>query len=51
MDFEKTLEKFKSDIEVEIQALGINIESSLATVKLLLAGVLVLGIIAIFHFW
>jgi len=48
---DKSHEELANDIQVEIQALGINIEHSLSTVKVLLFGIFVLGIIALVHFW
>ncbi len=39
------------EIQTEIQALGINFEHSLAAVKILLFAILVLGIVALVHFW
>ena len=51
IDDEKSPGELASDIEVEIQALGINIEGSLVIVKLLLLGIIVLGTIALVHFW
>ena len=47
----KSNEELASDMQVEIQALGINIESSLSIVRLLLLGILILGIVALVHFW
>ena len=47
----KSKEELASDMQVEIQALGINIESSLGVVKLLLLAILILGIVALVHFW
>lgn len=47
----KSKEELASDMQVEIQALGINLESSLGVVKLLLLGNLILGIVALVHFW
>jgi hypothetical protein len=47
----KSKEELASDMQVEIQALGINLESSLNVVKLLLLGIFILGIVALVHFW
>lgn len=47
----KSNEELASDMQIEIQALGINIESSLSIVKLLLIGIIILGIVALVHFW
>lgn len=50
-DNTKSNEDLTSDIQIEIQALGINLESSLGVVKILLFGILIVGIIALIHFW
>ena len=50
-DNTKSSEELTSEIQTEIQALGINIEHSLAAIKLLLLGILITGIIALVHFW
>jgi len=47
----KSKEELASDIQIEIQALGINIKSSLGIVILLLLGIFILGVIALVHFW
>lgn len=44
-------EDLKQTIEVEIQALGINLGSSLGALQLLLLGILIVGIVALVHFW
>ena len=44
-------EDLKQTIEVELQALGINLQNSFSTLKVLLFGILILGIIALVHFW
>ncbi|MFH1766828.1 MAG: hypothetical protein ABH826_01910 [Patescibacteria group bacterium] len=44
-------EELAIEITTEIQALGINIEYSLAIVKVLLSGILICAIIALIHFW
>jgi hypothetical protein len=48
---QKTKEELVDDLITEVQALGINIGSLLNTIKLLLVGILILGIIALAHFW
>lgn len=44
-------EELASDIQTEVQALGINFEHSLMGVKGLLLMILILGIISLVHFW
>jgi hypothetical protein len=38
-------------IIVEIQALGINLQNSLGVVKFLLGTIIVIGLVALIHFW
>lgn len=47
----KSKEELTSDIQIEIQALGINFERSLGVLKLQMFIILVLGVIALVHFW
>ncbi len=47
----KSREELVDDLKSEIQALGINIEHSLSGMKLLSIGILILGIVALAHFW
>lgn len=51
VDDRKSPEELIADIEIEIQALGINLVGSLRIVQLLLYGLLILGIVALIHFW
>lgn len=41
----------KDNIEVALEALGINIEHALVGVKGLLLAILIIGIVALVHFW
>ena len=41
----------KDDIEVSLEALGINIEHALVGVKGLLLAILIVGIVTLVHFW
>jgi hypothetical protein len=45
------IEELGLGISTDIEALGINLERSLATVQKLLGALLVLGIVALAHFW
>jgi len=47
----KSPEEIASGIEVEIQALGINLGNSLSVIQFLLLGILILGIVSLVHFW
>lgn len=47
----KSKEELASDMHIEIQALGINFDRSLGVLKLQMFMALVLGVIALVHFW
>lgn len=51
IDDVKSKEELVDDIQVEIQALGMIIESSLGVVRMLLLVLVILGIVALVHFW
>lgn len=44
-------EDLKQTIQTEIQGLGINLEYSFGVIKILLFGILILGIVSLIHFW
>jgi hypothetical protein len=51
MEFEDEELTDVEKIIVEIQALGINLQNSLGVVKFLLGTIIVIGLVALIHFW
>lgn len=51
MDDFKSSEELTQDIQIEIQALGINLKNSLGSISILLLMILILGVITLVHFW
>ena len=47
----KSKEELTLEIQTELQALGINLEHSLGTIKLFLFVIMVLEMISLVHFW
>lgn len=47
----KSKEELADDIKIEIQALGINLNSDLGSIKFLLILIFILGVISLVHFW
>lgn len=51
MDDNKSPEDMADEVVLEIQELGINIQNSLGGIKSLLFTILILGAVALYHFW
>ena len=51
LDDPKTLDDIDQSIDIGLQAVSANFDSSLSTIKFLLLILVVLGIIALVHFW
>lgn len=47
----KSKEELADDIKVEIQVLGINLNSDLGSIKFLLILIFILAVISLVHFW
>jgi hypothetical protein len=50
-DMTDAWEELKEEIDVGLQALSVNLVSSLRAIQFLLVYLIVLGIIALIHFW